>query len=137
MQYERGEFNLDAPYQRGHVWTPEQKALLIDSFIGGLGVPPLYLRHHDAGSEGPWREVVDGKQCLTALMEFMDGCFPYQGYTFNEWTGGDRRRFSNMGLSIFVVHDLTDEEAWEVFRRVNFCGVPQDQAAFEARKNER
>lgn len=77
----RAALNLDPPYQRLSVWDREKKERFIDSVINGFDVPKLYFHMlgHSNGtsSNDDGREhrfsVIDGKQRLIALWEFMSG----------------------------------------------------------------
>lgn len=74
-----GELVLDAPYQRGSVWTVDQRRALIRSFLLGIPVPSLVL--NDRGNPD-WRAangvdqvyaVVDGKQRIEAMLAWFRG----------------------------------------------------------------
>ena len=81
MYLERKHILLSPPYQReGEVWTLYKKQLLIDSLINGYDIPKLYLHQYDkvkkADGELIKYAIVDGKQRLLAIWQFMDGGFP-------------------------------------------------------------
>lgn len=78
----RGDgMTLDAPYQRGQVWTTMQQVRLIESVLRGVPIPAIVIndRTHE-WSDGPnplndgidMYAVIDGKQRLTAWMAFED-----------------------------------------------------------------
>lgn len=77
---ERGEIQLDPHYQRmGGVWTIEKKQLLIDSILNDYDVPKLYFHEfsRDQKSQSGFSHaVVDGRQRLQTVWEFIDGSFP-------------------------------------------------------------
>ena len=61
-------FNFDAPYQRGSVWTVEQRRNLIKSLMQALPIGVIFINFRN------WRDapvVVDGKQRLQTIMGFM------------------------------------------------------------------
>jgi hypothetical protein len=132
-----GYLDMDPEYQRALIWPVERKALLIDSLVSGVGMPPIYLREFSERDDYPWKEVLDGKQRLNAIIAFMADEFPYDGAIYSEWHRHSKARFRHMTVGVSTVCDITDEQAWELFRRVNFCGVPQDLMAFEARKDKK
>lgn len=83
------QIDMQPPYQRGTVWTTDQRIALIRSWIMGIPVPAIILNNRDsvewAAREGsiygdgrrenfrPTWSVVDGKQRLeTALLWFTD-----------------------------------------------------------------
>lgn len=67
----RDQINLDPPYQRLSVWNRTKRQTFIDSILNGFDIPKLYF--HDLGSaSAPYRyAVIDGKQRLQALWDFM------------------------------------------------------------------
>ncbi|MGV6491908.1 DUF262 domain-containing protein [Stenotrophomonas rhizophila] len=76
---ERDRIQLDPPYQRmGGVWTLEKKQLLIDSILNDYDLPKLYfheLSRDGSTSDGSTYSVVDGRQRLQAIWDFIDGGF--------------------------------------------------------------
>lgn len=62
------DMNLTPSYQRGDVWTTNDRQALIESVVRGIPLPSIILR--EVGPSDP-QEVVDGKQRLTALMRFV------------------------------------------------------------------
>lgn len=62
-----GEIELSPDYQRGEVWTPKKKSLLIESLLIRVPLPTFYF---DIESESSW-EVVDGLQRLSAIRDFV------------------------------------------------------------------
>ena len=78
---ERDTIKLDPPYQRmGGVWTKEKKQLLIDSILNDYDIPKIYF--HTYASESPESQdalqysVIDGRQRLETIWEFIEGKFP-------------------------------------------------------------
>ena len=76
---EKDEIQLDPPYQRmGGVWTREKKQLLIDSILNDYDVPKLYFHELSRQAKiesGLSYAVVDGRQRLQTIWDFMDGKF--------------------------------------------------------------
>jgi hypothetical protein len=80
-----GQTLLDPPYQRGSVWTEDQRVALIESWLRGLPAGVIILA--DRGTElwrqstgdDPYREgrglwaVIDGKQRLTTAIRWFNG----------------------------------------------------------------
>lgn len=62
------ELNLTPSYQRGDVWSTNDRQALIESVLRGIPLPSIILR--EVGPSDP-QEVVDGKQRLTALLRFV------------------------------------------------------------------
>lgn len=76
---ERENIKLDPPYQRmGGVWTKEKKQLLIDSILNDYDIPKIYfhvISNANTGSSAHEYTVIDGRQRLETIWEFIDGQF--------------------------------------------------------------
>lgn len=76
-EYSVGKYNMNPPYQRRSVWSPEKKSFFIDSILKNLPIPPVFLRQKIEVANGKTSyEVIDGKQRLTSIVEFIEGAFP-------------------------------------------------------------
>lgn len=74
--YRRGLLNLNPPYQRRSVWTPSFKDYFIDTLLLQYPAPTIFL-YEEISDEGVTKyNVVDGKQRLTTIFEFIDNVFP-------------------------------------------------------------
>lgn len=62
--------------QRGYAWTPPQASKLIESFMAGLPVPPVYLAMEGNGCDGGQMTVVDGVQRLLTVFSCLDAGTP-------------------------------------------------------------
>jgi hypothetical protein len=77
----RDVINVNPDYQRhGDVWNSEKKQLLIDTIINRFDVPKIYLHKYTRPEEinGKLYEysIIDGKQRLSTIWDFIDGKFP-------------------------------------------------------------
>lgn len=79
LHSERDEILLNPEYQRmGGVWTLPKRRLLIDSILNDYDIPKLYF--HELGQEtnsnsGHRYAVIDGRQRLESIWDFLDGKF--------------------------------------------------------------
>ncbi|MGZ4965833.1 MAG: DUF262 domain-containing protein, partial [Chthoniobacterales bacterium] len=70
------ELNLNPWYQRRSVWSPAQKAYLINTIFEKKPVPSLYVRHSlDLDKEKSIKEVVDGQQRIRCVLEYAVDAF--------------------------------------------------------------
>lgn len=75
----RDQIDMEPYYQRyGGIWDGDKKRLLIDTIINGYDIPKFYFHYlvestDDLNSSGKKFAVIDGKQRLQAIFEFMDG----------------------------------------------------------------
>lgn len=75
----RSSIDIDPPYQRrGRIWSPADKAYLIDSIINGFDIPKLYIADFTWGDSDlndknlPYA-IIDGKQRFEAIFDFFFG----------------------------------------------------------------
>jgi hypothetical protein len=119
--------------QRPLVWTLEQKRELINSIILNKHIPHLSIIHRTDDI----MEVIDGKQRLSSIFEFLDGgfsvCIDEIMYTFQELPE-DYQRFITRGKAIryYLVNEcdedsITDQDKIQWFAFINFAGTPQDK----------
>ncbi len=81
-------------YQREFVWTMRQSSLLIDSFLCGLPVPPVFF-YIDEDNKNL---VIDGQQRILSVVFFLEGYFG------KESTQGKRQVFRLTGLPENSLH---------------------------------
>jgi hypothetical protein len=82
-------------YQRRDRWDHVRQSALIESFLLNVPVPPVYLAEEDYGVYS----VIDGKQRITAIHDFMRGRLTLRSLQELPELDGD------------TIHDLPDEMA--------------------------
>jgi len=128
-QYDKGRIQLSPAYQRGNVWTQKQKSELIESILMGIPLPIMYFFQDDNGI----KQVVDGKQRLSALFDFMVDKFTLselsimeglKGKRFKDLEGIDQGKIEDYKVSINVIKPPTpDRIKFDIFDRVNRGGT--------------
>ena len=69
-----GKYEYSAVYQREKVWSEEKKSFLIDSILKNYPIPPVFFRMKIDPDTGITKyDVIDGKQRLTTIRDFIDG----------------------------------------------------------------
>jgi hypothetical protein len=138
---EREKVFMNPVYQReGNIWSMEKKQLLIDSIINHFDIPKLYFHEYLEPKmiQGKKRKyaVVDGKQRLLAIWDFIDNCFPLadgfeylpdptlnlSGLTYRELSESFPRvkaQFDNWPLAIMMVRTDDIELIEDMFSRLN------------------
>ena len=81
---------LDSDFQRDDVWGLKRKAELVESVLMGLPLPIFYFNQDKYGR----LIVVDGRQRLSALFEYMDDQFALQD--LNVLPQLDGKKFSDL-----------------------------------------
>src|SRR5436190_12802738 len=76
---DRDQIIMDPEYQRqGEIWSKEKRQLLVDSIINRYDIPKLYFHKLDRETllkKGKVYAVIDGRQRLEAIFDFMEGKF--------------------------------------------------------------
>lgn len=126
--------DLEPEYQRGNVWTLEQKQSLIDSIFHNVDIGKFCIIKRPWGPDGmkpltpKLYEMLDGKQRLTAIVEFFTGRFSYKGKYYNDLKPHDKQHFKYYSLSYAETDPLTDEQKYRYFLKLNTTGTPVDPA---------
>lgn len=94
----QGRIDLNPPYQRGDVWTTDQRVALIYSWLTGATVPSITVNDRSGHiwkdkknfdirktDSGIWA-VIDGRQRLTTAVMWMQGKFAVPASWFPEGT---------------------------------------------------
>lgn len=79
-----GYMTVDLPYQRGSVWTEDQRIALVRSWLTGVPIPAIIVNDrstawwtdtdaYDPRSLGPNYAVIDGKQRVESAIAWFDG----------------------------------------------------------------
>ena len=79
--YEKGFMDLSPEYQRGFVWSPEQKKEYIMALLKSRAeIEPTFIQEYI--NEHEHYEVVDGKRRLSSIFGFINDEFPLEDGTF-------------------------------------------------------
>ncbi|MDE0269009.1 MAG: DUF262 domain-containing protein [Acidimicrobiaceae bacterium] len=133
-------------FQRRFVWNQNQSSKLIDSFLKGLPVPPIFLFQDLKSQE---LLVVDGQQRVRTIASFFDGYFGeeragrqsifalkglekgnrYEGLTYSSMEDQDPVAFAALNNSVLramIIRQLEpadDTSVYHVFERLNTGGT--------------
>jgi hypothetical protein len=144
-KWKKQEINIP-PLQRRFIWTQVRSSKLIESFLMGLPVPPVFF-YQERGTNKLL--VVDGQQRLRSIVYFFSGCFgehdskdkvpfnliglaeksPYLDATYQGLKDKDEEAFNKLNNSVlrsFVVKQIDpqdDTSIFQIFERLNTGGV--------------
>lgn len=132
-------------YQREFVWSIQQSSLLIDSFLCGLPVPPVFF-YIDEDNKNL---VIDGQQRILSVVFYMEGYFgresthgkrqvfrlhglseksPYYNKPFEELDEAAQRKLKQAVLRAVNIRQLNPDDkgtsAYHIFERLNTGGTP-------------
>jgi hypothetical protein len=126
--YRRDALDLDPPYQRRSVWNDAFKEYFIDTVLLNYPAPAIFL-YEQINADGTSKyHVVDGKQRITTIFEFVQGQFPVgeksdltaqRGKYFDRLDEQVRRAF--WSYQLLVEYIPTDDEGVinSIFDRIN------------------
>ena len=123
---------LDVDFQRNTVWTPKQKCELIESILMGLPLPIFYFKQQNNSTY----VVVDGKQRLSTLFEFLDNKFTLKSLKILKFLNGKKFKdlVDDFGIyqsqiedyqvySHVILPPTPDKILFDIFDRVNRGGT--------------
>lgn len=132
-------------YQRDFVWSMKDRQLLIESIYNQVTIGTFIFRSHgykyceklikSGETDVAFKDIVDGKQRLNAIIEFVKGNFPdFAGNYFGDFSESAKRKFLNYSRLSFgeLEEGTSDTDTIKVFLNTNFAGVPmsRDHIAF-------
>ncbi|MFB6855874.1 DUF262 domain-containing protein [Streptomyces sp. NPDC056341] len=132
--------DLEPEYQRRDRWDLIRKSRLIESFLLNIPIPPIFLNEDEYGQYS----IIDGKQRVGAVIEFLDDRYALKGLdVFYEANG---KRFSELDITLqrvlrtraslratILLHVSDPTLKYDVFDRLNTGGVALN--AQEVRNN--
>jgi hypothetical protein len=122
----RRGFWINEKYQRGYVWTDNDKTRLIDSIFKGVRIGEFVFIENTHKHDWTY-EVLDGQQRLTTLVDFVMSRFKYRGFYYHELSAKDRNYFENLSVACVELNGkhLDDKAKAQIFLLTNIAGVPQ------------
>jgi hypothetical protein len=132
-------------FQREFVWSIKQASLLIDSFLRGLPVPPVFFYI----GEDAKNLVIDGQQRILSVVYFLEGYFgtegthgrrqvfrlrglgeksPFVNKRFIDLSAPDQRKLKQAVLRAVNIKQLSpvgdSTSTYHIFERLNTGGTP-------------
>lgn len=122
-------------FQRAYVWDQPRASKLIESFLLGLPVPPVFL-YKPAGSKTFW--IIDGQQRILSLINFQKGLFGegkfrlkgvdarWDGKSFEELEASDKFSLETAVLRAIVIQQTQPNDhssIYHIFERLNTGGI--------------
>lgn len=130
--------DLSPDFQRGHVWTEQQKIRFVEYMLrGGLSgmdiytnCPSWHIGHLDAEDPDAWFVLVDGKQRLDAALSFLNNEFPiFGGNYFRDYT--DSPNIVRCSFRWHVNDLRTREEVLQWYLDLNSGGVVHTESELD------
>ena len=126
--YRRDLIELDPPYQRRSVWSQRYKDYFIDTILLNYPAPEVFL-FEDIDADGIARySVVDGKQRLSTIFEFLGNNFSVsddastarlRGQYFADLDPDTKRKFYSYQFAIEFLPSTDEGTLNNIFDRIN------------------
>ena len=136
---EEYSLDLNPDFQRGHIWTVEQKVKFIEHVLmdGQSGLDIIFnASFYKVDDYKPMDTVcVDGLQRISAVTDFMDGKFSvfsnikYGGYKIDDFS--DKMRFKNFRFNAKVGSFQSKSEVVKWYLQINDGGTPHSKEEIE------
>ena len=133
----RGELIISPSFQRRLVWSQRGKSYLIDTIVRGMPIPPIFIRQVVHPSRRlTVREVVDGQQRISAILDFINGEFTVlpshnpdiAKQKYDALSEHVQEAILSYSLSVNVLNVNSDAEVLDVFARLNSYSFPLNAA---------
>lgn len=122
--------DMSPRYQRRFRWDPKRQSKLIESFLMNVPIPPVFLNEDEYGMYS----VIDGKQRLNAINEFMNNRLRLSGLkVFSDINGKSINQLprnlksvieTRANLRAIIILRQSDPDVkFQVFQRLNTGGV--------------
>jgi hypothetical protein len=135
--YKRKELIVNTEYQRGGgLWPTSAKSYFIDTILKEFPFPKVYFHERlDRETKRPRREIVDGQQRITTIVDFVDGKFAlgrnavgFEGQTFKDLTEEEKDVFYSYVVVVDVIRNSERSDILQMFRRMNVFTLPLNAA---------
>ena len=128
---EAQRLELQPDLQRRTVWSATARIMLMDTILRGVPMPKIFLAN-TIRNGSTYRIVIDGQQRISAILDFLRDEFsldePYtgnkKGKRFSELDKETQNRFLSYQIDFNEAVNPSDNEAREVYARVNKYTVP-------------
>lgn len=137
--YEKKNLSFDNAVQRSFVWKNTTKdnrmSMLIDSMMRGLPIPPMYCNCIFEDVKNKVYDFLDGKQRTTTIIKFLNNEFELvnipifeeedgtevdlNGKTYSQLPEEYQDRIKTYSLTVYYYENMDQEDAIEMFRRLN------------------
>jgi hypothetical protein len=110
-------------FQRQFVWREKDKRDLIDTIMKGFPIPAIFIC--DAGTDfanlSKRYNVLDGRQRLESIFEFLENQYTYDNKYFKDFTDDEKKKILNYNITLIQMYIDPDDTAKikEIFKRLN------------------
>lgn len=118
-----GKLVYETYFQRQFVWKEKDKKDLIDTIMKGYPIPAIFIcdAKTNYATLSKTYNVLDGRQRLESIFEFLDNKYEYKGKKFNQLDDDEKKCILNYNITLIQMYlepDDTDKIK-EIFKRLN------------------
>lgn len=112
------------PFQRGEVWTVEQKSRFIESLWLRLPISVYaYNQSPSLGQTDQW--LIDGQQRWSAIRDFVDGkVTAFGGLRYSDMSDAELRVFDMTPFPCILIKSDDEAHLEEMYNRLAYGGTP-------------
>lgn len=136
--YKYNQVDLNPVYQRDLVWTQEQKEhYLINLFESRASIEPTIVQYYEEETGNEIYEVLDGKQRLSTLFDFIDNKISVNGLYFKDLHNDDQKFLMNFSVKYRRIMsekdsgDLDIKTKLQLFYEINLYGTKMSDEDLE------
>lgn len=129
-QYQKSLMDMAPAYQRDFVWTQQQKeSYILNLYRNCAELKPTIAIYIKDDNHDQWiYEIIDGKQRLSAIFDFIENKFAVQGHYFKDLCQKDQHflydmRFEYTDISTKDFARPKDETLIQLFLEINMLGT--------------
>jgi len=131
---ESGELSIQPKYQRRRTaWPVNAKTALMDTILNNFPLPPIYLRDYVDENGKRIKEIIDGQQRISTIVEFYENQFALSknifdeaiyALTFKELPSEERLMIEDFEVSFISIRGASDGDIISIFTRLNSFSLP-------------
>ncbi|MBU3927834.1 MAG: DUF262 domain-containing protein [Bacteroidetes bacterium] len=128
------ELSIQPKYQRRRTpWPLTAKTALIDTIMNNFPLPPIYLRDYIDENNKRRKEIIDGQQRISTIVEFYNDSFAlsknifdeaFVGLTYNHLPEIEQQMIEDFEVSFISVKGASESDIISIFSRLNSFSLP-------------
>jgi hypothetical protein len=128
------ELIIQPKFQRRRTsWPLTAKTGLMDSVSNNFPIPPIYVREFVNEKKVRMREIIDGQQRITTILEFIKNEWKlsknlsddeFVGYLFSELPFEMQQQILDYELGFLNIRGAEDSDVISIFSRINSYSLP-------------
>jgi hypothetical protein len=129
-----GELSIQPKYQRRRTaWPINAKTALMDTILNNFPLPPIYLRDYIDESGKRKKEIIDGQQRISTILEYYKNEFTlsknifdeeFYNASFKELPAEEQLMIEDFEVSFISIRGASNGDIISIFSRLNSFSLP-------------